>query len=552
MTEKNSLKKELGRWEETTLHDTVKKYPERKKKFETPSRIEIRNLYTPLDQPDKKYLNDLGFPGEYPFTRGVRPTMHRGRLWTMRMYSGFATAEETNKRYKYLMEAGQTGLSIAFHLPTQIGYDSDNPRSEGEVGRVGVAVDTLADMEEIFRGIPIEKVSTNMTINSTAMVALAMYLVVAEKQGVNYEKCRGTIQNDILKEYVARGTYIYPPEPSMRITGNIFSFCHKHVPRWNTISICGYHIREAGSDAVQETAFTLANGIAYVQAGLEEGLDVDDFAPRISFHFDTHNNFMEEIAKYRAARRLWARIMKERFGAKKPASWMLRAHSQGAGCSLTRQQPENNVVRVTIQTLAGVLGGALSLQTNSQDEAYAIPTEATVRTALRTQQIIAHESGVADFVDPLGGSYAIEALTSRIEAEAEKYIEKIDDMGGAAAAIEKGYIQSEIAESAYRYQKDIESKKQIVVGVNDFMVDEEPSIKVSKIDPEAEKRQLQKLKKIKSERDHQKVDQSLSRIKQAAEGRENLMPSVIDAVKEYATVGEISDALREVFGEYRE
>jgi len=482
MKGQDTLKSEMKRWEETTLSKSTSRFPERKPKFETTSQIEIEGLYTPFDHGESAYMNELGFPGEYPFTRGVRPTMHRGRLWTMRMYSGFATAEETNKRYKYLLEAGQTGLSVAFHLPTQIGYDSDNPMAEGEVGRVGVAVDTLEDMEKIFEGIPLDKVSTNMTINSTAIIALAMYLVVAEKQGVRYEDCKGTIQNDILKEYVARGTYIYPPEESMRITGNIFSYCQKYVPKWNTISICGYHIREAGSNAVQETAFTLANAIAYVQAGIDEGLDVDDFAPRISFHFDTHNNFLEEVAKYRAVRRLWARIMKERFKAKKPASCMLRAHSQGAGCTLTRQQPENNVIRVTIQALAGVLGGALSLQTNSQDEAYAIPTEATVRTALRTQQIIAHESGVADFVDPLGGSYAIEALTNEIETEAMEYIKKIDAMGGAAAAIEKGFIQSEIAESAYQYQKAIESKTQVVVGVNDYVVEEATHINTTQID----------------------------------------------------------------------
>ena len=551
MKGQDTLKTEMNRWEETSLQKSINRFPERKPKFETTSQIEIKGLYTPLDHGDESYIEELGFPGEYPFTRGVRPSMHRGRLWTMRMYSGFATAEETNQRYKYLIKEGQTGLSVAFHLPTQIGYDSDHPMAEGEVGRVGVAVDTLADMEAIFDGIPLDKISTNMTINSTAIITLAMYLAVAEKQGFSFEDCRGTIQNDILKEYVARGTYIYPPQESMRITGNIFSFCHKHVPKWNTISICGYHIREAGSNAVQELAFTLANGCAYVQAGLDEGLDVDDFAPRLSFHFDTHNNFLEEISKYRAARRLWARIMKERFGAKNPASCMLRAHSQGAGCSLTRQQPENNVVRVAIQALAGVLGGAQSLQTNSQDEAYGIPTEATVRTALRTQQIIAHESGVGDLVDPLGGSYAIEALTDQIEKEAVKYIEKIDAMGGAPMAIERGYIQSEIAESAYLYQMAIESKSQIVVGLNEYIVEEAPPKNITSINPETEKRQIQKLKKIKAQRDSLKVEQSLSRVKLAAKGQENLMPPILDAVKEYATIGEISDAMRDVFGEYQ-
>lgn len=552
MKGQDRLKTEVKRWEETTLSKSISRFPERKPKFETTSQVEIKGLYTPLDHSDADYMSQLGFPGEYPFTRGVRPAMHRGKLWTMRMYSGFATAEETNQRYRYLLGEGQTGLSVAFHLPTQIGYDSDHPMAEGEVGRVGVAVDTLADMEAIFEGIPLDKVSTNMTINSTAIITLAMYISVAKKQGLSFEDCRGTIQNDILKEYVARGTYIFPPQPSMRIIGNMFSFCHKHVPKWNTISICGYHIREAGSNAVQELAFTLANACAYVQAGIDEGLDVDEFAPRISFHFDTHNNFLEEVAKYRAARRLWARLMKDRFGAKNPKSCMLRAHSQGAGCSLTRQQPENNVVRVAIQALAGVLGGAQSLQTNSQDEAYAIPTEATVRTALRTQQIIAHESGVGDFVDPLGGSYAIEALTDRIERDAVKYIEKIDAMGGAPKAIERGYIQSEIAESAYLYQMAIESKAQVVVGLNEYIVEEEPPKNITSIDPEIEKKQIEKLRKVKAQRDQAKVKEALAKVKQAAQSDENIMPPIVEAVGEYASVGEISDTLRDVFGEYQE
>ena len=552
MSAREKLDKEYKRWESTTRQKAVDRFPERSPVFETSSQIPAKPLYTPLDLDPEAYLDQLGFPGEYPFTRGIRPSMYRGRLWTMRMYSGFATAEETNQRYKYLLDAGQTGLSVAFHLPTQVGYDSDHPMSAGEVGRVGVAIDSLADMEAVFEGIPLDKVSTNMTINATAIIILAMYLVVAEKQGVKFEDCRGTIQNDILKEYVARGTYIFPPEPSMRIIGDIFSFCGRQVPQWNTISICGYHTREAGSNAVQELAFTLASAISYVQTGIEAGLDVDDFAPRLSFHFDTHNNFLEEIAKYRAARRLWARIMKNRFGAKKPASMMLRTHSQGAGCSLTRQQPENNVIRVALQTLAGVFGGTQSLQTNSQDEAYAIPTEATVRTALRTQQVIAYESGVADFVDPLAGSYVIESLTDRMEAEAVRYIDKIDGMGGAVRAIEKGYLQAEIAESAYQYQKSVESGETVVVGVNKFVVAEEPKVDITRVDPEVEARQVKRLADMKAARDRVLVERALEKVTATARGGENLFPPILDAVRAYATVGEISDALRSVFGEYQE
>jgi len=545
-------KNEYKRWEATTRQKAVDRFPERRDVFETSSKFPVKALYTPLDSNQENYLDQLGFPGEYPFTRGIRPSMYRGKLWTMRMYSGFATAEETNNRYKYLLEAGQTGLSVAFHLPTQVGYDSDHPMSAGEVGRVGVAIDSLADMEAVFDGIPLDKVSTNMTINATAIILLAMYLVVAEKQGLKFEDCRGTIQNDILKEYVARGTYIFPPKPSMRIIGDIFSFCGRHVPQWNTISICGYHTREAGSNAVQELAFTLASAIAYVQTGIEAGLEVDDFAPRLSFHFDTHNNFLEEIAKYRAARRLWARIMKHRFGARKPASMMLRTHSQGAGCSLTRQQPENNVVRVALQTLAGVLGGTQSLQTNSQDEAYAIPTEATVRTALRTQQVIAYESGVADFVDPMAGSYVIESLTDQMEKEAVRYIEVIDEKGGAVKAIEQGYLQAEIAESAYQYQKSIEKGETIIVGVNKFVAEEEPRTDITHIDPEVEAKQIRKLAKVKASRNQGLVERTLRAVSKTAGGRENLFPPILDAVKAYATVGEISDALRSVFGEYQE
>lgn len=552
MGDKDKIKSELERWQSTTRQKAIDRFPERKEAFETSSKYEARPLYTPLDSDQGDYMEQLGFPGEYPYTRGIRPSMYRGKVWTMRMYSGFATAAETNERYKYLLGAGQTGLSVAFHLPTQVGYDSDHPMSAGEVGRVGVAIDSLADMEQVFDGIPLDKVSTNMTINSTAIILLAMYLVVAEKQGVKFEDCRGTIQNDILKEYVARGTYIFPPKPSMRIIGDIFAFCATNVPKWNTISICGYHTREAGSNAVQELAFTLASAIDYVQTGIDAGLDVDDFAPRLSFHFDTHNNFLEEVAKYRAARRMWARIMKNRFKAKKPASMMLRTHSQGAGCTLTRQQPENNVVRVALQTLAGVMGGTQSLQTNSQDEAYAIPTEATVRTALRTQQVIAYESGVADFVDPLAGSYVVEALTDQLEAGAMEYIGKIDEMGGATVAIDKGYLQSEIGDSAYRYQKSIESGENVIVGVNKFTIEEEPLTDITVIDPEVERVQIERLKEMKAGRDDEQVKKTLAAITETARGEGNLFPPILEAVRAYATVGEISDAMRTVFGEFQE
>ena len=552
MNNEEKIRSEFKRWEESTLKKTIDRFPERMEDFETSSHIKIKRLYTPLDLVQGSYLEKLGFPGEYPFTRGVQPTMHRGRLWTMRMYSGFATAGETNRRYKYLLQQGQTGLSMAFDLPTQIGYDSDHPLAMGEVGRVGVAIDSLADLDAVFEGIPLNKVSTNMTINATAVILIAMYLAVAERQGVGFKDLRGTIQNDILKEYVARGTHIFPPQPSIRITADIFAFCNEHVPQWNTISICGYHIREAGSNAVQEVAFTLANAIAYVEAGINAGLNVDDFAQRFSFHFDTHNNFLEEIAKFRAARRLWAKIMREQFRARKPASWMLRLHAQGAGCTLTRQQPENNIVRVAIQALAAVLGGTQSLQTNSMDEAYAIPTEKTVRTALRTQQIIAHESGVADFIDPLAGSYAIETLTDEIESRAIEYLSKIKAMGGAVKAIESGFIQSEIAESAYQYQKSIERKEAIIVGLNEFVVEEPPLEDLTFIDLEVEQRQKESLRKLKEERNQDKVTETLLSVKRTAEGDGNLVYPILNAVKAYATVGEITDTLRAVFGEYRE
>lgn len=547
-----NINEELNRWENTTLKKSISKSPERQSIFQTTSNIKVNRLYTPLDISEFDYCRDLGFPGEYPFTRGVQPTMYRGRLWTMRQYAGFATAEETNKRYKYLLGHGQTGLSVAFDLPTQIGYDSDHPLAEGEVGKVGVAIDTLKDMEILFDGIPLDKVSTSMTINSTAAILLAMYIAVAEKQGVKPEMLQGTIQNDILKEYVARGTYIFPPLESMRIVTDIFAFCKDHIPRWNTISISGYHMREAGCTAVQEVAFTLADGIAYVEAAIGAGLDVDSFASRLAFFFCSHNNFIEEIAKFRAARRLWAKIMKERFKAKKEESCMLRFHTQTAGCTLTAQQPDNNVIRVTIQALAAVLGGTQSLHTNSRDEAYALPTEDSVRIALRTQQIIAYESGVAEMIDPLGGAYAVEALTNEIENKAMEYIQKIDEMGGAIKAIESGYIQREIAESAYQYQKEIESKKRIIVGINQFQSEEEPLRDILKIDPEIERYQKEKLANVKKERDNVKVRECLATLKKAAQGTENLMPYILESVKAYATVGEISDTLREVFGEYKE
>ncbi len=512
----------------------------------------MKRLYVPLDMDDTDYCHDLGFPGEFPFTRGVQPTMFRGRLWTMRQYAGFATPEETNKRYKYLLDHGQTGLSVAFDLPTQIGYDSDHPLSEGEVGKVGVAIDTLKDMEILFDGIPLDQVSTSMTINSTAAILLAMYITVAEKQGVKSEVLQGTIQNDVLKEYAARGTYIFPPLESMRIVTDIFAFCKDHTPRWNTISISGYHMREAGCTAVQEVAFTLADGIAYVESAMRAGLDVDSFASRVAFFFCCHNNFIEEIAKFRAARRLWAKIMKERFKAKKEESCMLRFHTQTAGCTLTAQQPDNNVVRVAFQALAAVLGGTQSLHTNSRDEAYALPTEDSVRIALRTQQVIAYESGVADMIDPLGGSYAVEALTNEIERKAMEYIEKIDAMGSAIKAIESGYIQGEIAESAYQYQKEIETKKRIIVGLNQFQIEEKPLRDILRIQPEVERYQKEKLSRVKKERDDRKVKDTLAVLKKAAQGTENVVPPILEAVKAYATLGDISDTLREVFGEYKE
>ena len=538
-------------WNEKMVAKNVAKAPERKKEFLTSSNIEMERCFTPeFEYPG--YESDLGFPGDYPFTRGVQPTMYRGRFWTMRQYAGFGTAKESNERYKYLLQAGQTGLSVAFDLPTQMGYDSDHGMSQGEVGKVGVAIDSLADMEILFGGIPLDKVSTSMTINSTAAILLCMYIAVAEKQGFSADKISGTIQNDILKEYMARGTYIYPPKESMRIITDIFAYCKDHVPKWNTISISGYHIREAGSSAVQEVAFTLADGIAYVDAAIKAGLDVDEFAPRLAFFFNAHNNLFEEIAKFRAARRMWSKIMKERFKAKDPKSQMLRFHTQTAGCTLTAQQPDNNIMRVTMQALAAVLGGTQSLHTNSRDEALALPTEDSVRIALRTQQVIAYESGVADSIDPLAGSFLIESLTDQIEKAATDYIEKIDQLGGAVEAISRGFQQKEIQDSAYAYQKGIESSDLIIVGVNKFTVKGETPPELMKVKEEVEISQKKSLAAMKAGRDEAAVKASLEKLKEVARGSDNLMPHILAAVKTYATLGEIADVFRTVFGKHQE
>jgi len=536
-------------WKEKT-ESFLTKYPERKQSFFTSSGIEVDRLYVGSDENPSDWER-IGFPGEYPFTRGIRPTMYRGRLWTMRQYAGFGSAEETNRRFRYLLEQGQTGLSVAFDLPTQIGYDSDDPMAKGEVGKVGVAIDSLEDMERLLEGIPLDQVSTSMTINAPASVLLAMYIAVGEKQGVPSHQLRGTIQNDILKEYIARGTYIFPPQPSMRLITDVFAYSAEHVPKWNTISISGYHIREAGSTAVQEVAFTLANGIAYVEAAIKAGLDVDQFAPRLSFFFNAHNHFFEEIAKFRAARRLWARIMRERFGARDPRSWQLRFHTQTGGSTLTAQQPDNNIVRVTLQALAAVLGGTQSLHTNARDEALALPTEESARIALRTQQIIAYESGVADTVDPLGGSYFVEALTDRIEEEAVRYIRKIDDLGGAVAAVEQGYMQREIHRVALETQRRIESGEEVVVGMNRFRLEDEPQPPLHRVDPALERKQVERVQSLRAKRDGQRVQETLAALKRAAEGTDNLMPHILACVKAYATVGEICHALRDVFGEYQ-
>lgn len=525
---------------------------ERQNSFKTTSGIELKNEFNPTNSGEMEYEKDLGNPGDYPFTRGIRKNMYRGRFWTMRQYAGYATAEESNTRYKYLLAQGTTGLSVAFDLPTQIGLDSDNPLSMGEVGKVGVAIDSLDDMLRLFDGIPLDRVSTSMTINATAPILLSLYLAVAKKQGVGFDKVSGTVQNDILKEYIARGTYIYPPKPSIRLITDIFAFCAKEVPNWNTISISGYHIREAGSTAAQEIAFTLGDAIAYVQAALDVGLKVDDFAPRISFFFNAHNNLLEEIAKFRSARRLWAKIMRERFGAKDPRSTMLRFHTQTAGSTLTAQQPEVNIVRTTIQALSAVLGGTQSLHTNSMDEALGLPTEDAARVALRTQQVIAFESGVADTVDPFAGSYAIEYLTNELEEIAVKYLERIDEMGGMLRAIESGYVQREIQDAAYNYQKAVEHREAIVVGVNKFHSEEETAIPVMRIDERIEREQVERVRAIRQKRNSEKVSKLLLQLESAAGSDENLIPRILDCVNEYVTVGEISDRLRNIWGEYRE
>ncbi len=544
------LEKGYQEWKESKLDKTVNNYGERKDEFTTGSNRPVKALYTPLDLEEIDYLDEINFPGQFPYTRGVYPTMYRSRLWTMRQYAGFGTAKETNERFRYLLDHGQTGLSVAFDLPTQIGYDSDHEMSKGEVGRVGVAIDTLADMETLFDQIPLDKVSTSMTINAPASVLLAMYIAVAEKQGVEKEKLSGTIQNDILKEYIARGTYIFPPEPSLRLITDIFEYCSKELPSWNTISISGYHIREAGSDAVQELAFTIADGIEYVESALSIGMDVDSFAPRLSFFFNGQMDFLEEVAKFRAARRLWAEIMKEKFGAEKAKSCMLRFHTQTAGAALTAQQPQNNIIRVALQALAAVLGGTQSLHTNSFDEALGLPTEEAAKIALRTQQIIAEESGVADTIDPLAGSYYIESMTDKLVSEAREYLDEIEDLGGMAEAIKAGYVQREIQESAYQEQKAIENEKKVVVGVNKYKEDVKEIGDILKVDPGLEKDQCEQLNKIRSQRDSSETEKHLNEIREAAINDENLMYPILDAVRDYVSIGEICGVLREEFGEY--
>jgi methylmalonyl-CoA mutase N-terminal domain/subunit len=540
-------------WTESTLSKLEAKEPPRKRIGNLAGQLDAAPLYGPDDLEADGFdpARDLGFPGQPPFTRGVQPNMYRGRLWTMRQYAGFGTAAESNERYHYLLGQGQTGLSVAFDLPTQMGRDSDDPKALGEVGKVGVAIDSLEDMRVLLRGLPLDKISTSMTINATASILLALYIAVAEENGVSRDKLRGTIQNDILKEYMARGTYIFPPRPSLRIINDIFAFCATDVPKWNTISISGYHIREAGCDAVQEVAFTLADGIAYVQAAIDAGLDVDKFGAQLSFFFNVHNNLIEEVAKFRAARRMWSAIMRERFGAKTDRARALRFHCQTAGMTLTAQQPLNNIARVTVQTLAAVLGGCQSLHTNSFDEALGLPTSESATIALRTQQIVAHESGVADFVDALGGSYAIEALTARIERDASKYIQRIDEMGGMVTAIEQGYPQREIQNSAYQYQLEIERKERIIVGLNGFTQDS-PPVPVMRVDPKIEAEQVERVRTLRAQRDAPAHGAALERIERAARGNDNLMPLVLDAVKAHATVGEISDVLRGVYGEHVE
>ncbi|NWF54874.1 MAG: methylmalonyl-CoA mutase family protein [Syntrophaceae bacterium] len=550
--ERKAIVKARESWEKDCYQPSLAQSPERLARFSTVSDLEIGKLYTPEDLVGLDFIRDIGFPGQYPYTRGVQASMYRGKLWTMRMFSGFGSAEDTNRRYKYLLSQGQTGLSVAFHYPTLMGYDSDSPRSRGEVGQCGVAIDTLKDMEILFDGIPLNQVTTSMTINPPAAILLAMYIAVAEKQGVSRREIGGTIQNDMLKEFIAQKTFMLPPRPSVRLIVDTVEYCTQEVPRWNTISISGYHIREAGSTAVQELAFTLADGIGYVQACIDRGLKVDDFAGRLSFFFNAHIDFFEEIAKYRAARRIWAKIMRERFQAKNPRSWMLRFHTQTAGCSLTAQQPYNNVIRTTVEALAAVLGGTQSLHTNSLDEVYAVPTEMAATIALRTQQILAEETGVTSTIDPLGGSYFVEALTHRMEEEALKYIHKIDELGGIVRAIELGYPQQEIANAAYAYQKQVERKEKIVVGVNKYQVDEEKPLEYLKIAPEVEERQVARLKQVKRTRDQGRVQACLKDMKKACQGPENLMPYILAAVKEYASLQEICDVFREVFGTYRD
>jgi methylmalonyl-CoA mutase N-terminal domain/subunit len=556
MFDENKLNEIIKReelWEKNIVSEWLKRLPERKDEFRTTSGFRLKRLYTPRDVSGIDYLRDLGFPGDFPFTRGLHATMYRGRLWTMRQFAGYGTAEETNQRFKYLLREGETGLSVAFDYPTIIGYDSDHPMSKGEVGVCGVAVSSLKDMETLFRGIPLDKVSTSMTINGPAAILLAMYIAVGEKQGVSMEMLRGTTQNDMLKEFFAQKLCIFPPEPSLKLVTDIIEYCTRNLPKWNPISISGYHIREAGANALQELAFTLANGITYVESVLERGLDVDDFAPRLSFFFASHNNFLEEIAKFRAARRIWARIMRDRFNAKKKRSLWMRMHVQTSGCTLTAQQPINNIIRVTIQALATVLGGAQSIHTNSFDEALALPSEMAVRVALRTQQIIAYESGVAETVDPLGGSYYIEALTEEMEEGVMDYLDEIERMGGVIPAIEKGFFQKEIADASYKYQREIEEGERIIVGVNKFQTEDKwiPT-KLLRVEPQVEEVQVNRLKRLRRERDNKRVQKSLDKIRRDAEQDTNLMPSIIEAVKVYTTLGEICDVLREVYGEYQE
>ena len=545
------IKEKRTDWEKNCYSKTIKDHPERKSKFENLSGTEIKSIYTPEDIANLDYNDNVGFPSVYPFLRGVHSTMYRGRLWTMRQFAGFGSAEETNERYKYLLEHGETGLSVAFDYPTLYGYDTDHPLARGEFGKCGVAISSLKDMEILFSDIPVDKITTSMTINGPAAIVWAMYIANAENRGISNDVIGGTIQNDILKEYIAQKSYIFPPEPSMRLIVDTFEYGFKKIPRWNTISISGYHIREAGSTAIQELAFTLGDGLEYVKAAMNRGLEIDKFAPRLSFFFNSHNDFFEEIAKYRAARRIWAKELKK-LGAKKTRSLLMRFHTQTAGCSLTAQQPEVNIVRVTMQALAAVLGGTQSLHTNSMDEALALPSEKAVRIALRTQQIIAEESGVTDTIDPLGGSYYVEWLTDRMEEETYRYFDKVEKFGGVIPAIEKGFFQREIAESAYRYQKEIDGNKRIVVGVNDYKTDERLSIPILRMDKKGEQRQINRLKKLRKDRNQSKFDRNLKRLRKAAEGDENLMPYILDCVHSYATLGETCDVLREVFGEYKE